>query len=72
MKDELRKFRGFGKETVCTQTVCPECGVSVETFVNEFWTARQRSAHSLHEISYRACFKPQLPDRKSTRLNSSH
>ena len=61
MKDELRKFRGFGKETVCTETVCPECGVSVETFVNEFWTARQRSAHSLHEISYRACFKPQLP-----------
>src|SRR5205085_11906730 len=34
---------------------------SVETFVNEFWTARQRAAHSLHEISYRACFKPQLP-----------
>ena len=30
-------------------------------FVNEFWTARQRAAHSLHEISYRACFKPQLP-----------
>ncbi len=30
-------------------------------FVNEFWTSRQRAAHSLHEISYRACFKPQLP-----------
>jgi hypothetical protein len=30
-------------------------------FSNEFWTARQRAAHSLHEISYRACFKPQLP-----------
>lgn len=26
-----------------------------------FWTARQRQASSLHEISYRACFKPQLP-----------
>ncbi len=26
----------------------------------EFWTARQRQAHALHEISYRACFKPQL------------
>ncbi len=35
--------------------------VCVETFTNEFWTARQRAAHSLHEISYRACFKPQLP-----------
>ncbi len=31
------------------------------TFVNEYWTARQRQANSLHEISYRACFKPQLP-----------
>lgn len=27
----------------------------------EFWTSRQRQSHSLHEISYRACFKPQLP-----------
>lgn len=26
-----------------------------------FWTARQRQASSLHEVSYRACFKPQLP-----------
>ena len=25
------------------------------------WTARQRQASRLHEISYRACFKPQLP-----------
>ena len=30
-------------------------------FVNEFWTARQRQAAATHEISYRACFKPQLP-----------
>ena len=29
--------------------------------VGEFWTAKQRQASSLHEISYRACFKPQLP-----------
>jgi hypothetical protein len=33
----------------------------VPVFENEFWTARQRQAHPLHEISYRACFKPQLP-----------
>lgn len=31
-------------------------------FVNEFWTARQRQAARLHEISYRACFKAQLPE----------
>jgi hypothetical protein len=33
----------------------------IDFFFNEFWTARQRQAHRLHEISYRACFKPQLP-----------
>jgi hypothetical protein len=33
----------------------------VPIFTNEFWTRQQRAAHSLHEISYRACFKPQLP-----------
>ncbi len=36
-------------------------GGPVEYVINEFWTAKQRQAHSLHEISYRACFKPQLP-----------
>ncbi|RYD32536.1 MAG: site-specific DNA-methyltransferase [Verrucomicrobiaceae bacterium] len=36
-------------------------GVEVPVYTNEFWTSRQRQAHSLHEISYRACFKPQLP-----------
>jgi hypothetical protein len=33
----------------------------VPFFFNEFWTAHQRQAHALHEVSYRACFKPQLP-----------
>jgi DNA modification methylase len=28
---------------------------------SEFWTSLQRQASSLHEVSYRACFKPQLP-----------
>ncbi len=30
-------------------------------YINEYWTPKQRRANSLHEISYRACFKPQLP-----------
>jgi hypothetical protein len=30
-------------------------------FTGEFWTSRQRQAAPIHEISYRACFKPQLP-----------
>ena len=28
---------------------------------DEFWTAKQRAGHAIHEVSYRACFKPQLP-----------
>lgn len=36
-------------------------GQEVVKYINEFWTARQRQANSIHEISYRACFKPQLP-----------
>ena len=34
---------------------------AIPYYVNSFWTAAQRRAHPLHEISYRACFKPQLP-----------
>ncbi|HHY13126.1 MAG TPA: site-specific DNA-methyltransferase [Thermoanaerobacterales bacterium] len=30
-------------------------------FINEFWTSKQRQGSSIHEVSYRACFKPQLP-----------
>ncbi len=36
-------------------------GEAIPRFVNEFWTSRQRQAASIHEVSYRACFKPQLP-----------
>jgi len=35
--------------------------VTLPRYTNEFWTSRQRQASSIHEISYRACFKPQLP-----------
>lgn len=35
--------------------------IKAACYINEYWTARQRQANSLHEISYRACFKPQLP-----------
>jgi len=34
----------------------------IKTYTAEFWTSKQRQASSLHEISYRACFKPQLPN----------
>ncbi len=39
-----------------------ECArIQFKKYKNEFWTAQQRQALSLHEVSYRACFKPQLP-----------
>ena len=59
----LRRFRWNGRPTAIGRTSV-EAGdrrADVATFTNEFWTSRQRAAHSLHEISYRACFKPQLP-----------
>ena len=33
----------------------------VPVYEEELWTSRQRQACSIHEVSYRACFKPQLP-----------
>ena len=60
LHNDLVRFRGFGKETSVFNYEGPG-GVTIPTYVNEFWTSRQRAAHSLHEISYRACFKPQLP-----------
>ncbi|MBI4205898.1 MAG: site-specific DNA-methyltransferase [Betaproteobacteria bacterium] len=35
--------------------------LSIPVYEQEFWTSRQRQANPLHEVSYRACFKPQLP-----------
>lgn len=36
-------------------------GVAVPVISGELWTSGQRQASSIHEVSYRACFKPQLP-----------
>ncbi len=39
--------------------------------VGEFWTSRQRQMHSLHyAVSYRASFKPELPDYFIRRYSS--
>ena len=64
LRQHVRDHRWHHRPTAETVTVAECAGgrvVRVPTFVNEFWTSRQRAAHSLHEISYRACFKPQLP-----------
>ena len=54
--DQVREFRAFGRPSVELQEG------AIRYFVNEFWTSGQRQAHSIHEVSYRACFKPQLPE----------
>jgi hypothetical protein len=64
LAEQLRTFKEFGKATTIGETVASTfcgSGLRVPTYINEFWTARQRAANSLHEVSYRACFKPQLP-----------
>jgi hypothetical protein len=36
-------------------------GIKIIKFINEYWTSKQRQGHSIHEISYRACYKSELP-----------
>ena len=57
--NELANFSEFGARTIIEQRTFGEKIVPV--YQNEFWTAKQRGGHSIHEISYRACYKPQLP-----------
>src|ERR1041385_3346017 len=59
LHEELRAFDRFGKSTLCEMRAM--ASELIPVYVNEFWTAKQRDAHPLHEISYRACFKPQVP-----------
>ena len=54
---EIEQFCAFGTRT----RAAVGSSASIPVLKNEFWTSRQRAAGSLHEVSYRACFKPQLP-----------
>lgn len=58
-KTVLKEFKLEEKETSIDNTMLES--ENYTKFVNEFWTAKQRQANSIHEISYRACYKPQLP-----------
>jgi hypothetical protein len=42
----------------------------VPIYEEELWTSKQRQACSIHEVSYRACFKPQLPAYFIDRLSA--
>ena len=55
----LREHSMGSRETDYSDIVLE--GDLVSVYCNEFWTSKQRQGGSIHEISYRACFKPQLP-----------
>ena len=58
----LRGFTGGPEGSAATVTGTLDAGGEyVPLYRNSFWTAGQRQAASIHEVSYRACFKPQLP-----------
>lgn len=56
---ELRSFFEFNRFTGTEERHLADLRVPV--YENEFWTSKQRDGHSLHEVSYRACYKSQLP-----------
>ena len=52
----------FSKDNLNTVVEYPAgFGGRIPYYINEFWTAKQRQASSIHEITYRACFNGQLP-----------
>ena len=63
LAEELFRWREFGKPTGYATTTAQTLRgqVVVDTFINEYWSRAQRQGHGLHEVSYRACFKPELP-----------
>ena len=69
--DEITNFSLFGKSTELIPYEWEIDGKSGITFkaINEYWTSGQRKANALHEISYRACFKPQLAEFFIKRLS---
>jgi DNA methylase len=55
-KSVISNFTFNGNKTII------EYKSNIPYFINEYWTSKQRAGHKIHEISYRACFKPQLAE----------
>lgn len=53
--EQLTSFNRIGRPTEIHPTE------TLTYYVNDYWTSAQRQSNSLHEISYRACFKAELP-----------
>ena len=53
-----KKFSPTGKYSSFTLKI----GIrEIPKYEEEFWTSKQRQSSSLHEVSYRACFKAEVP-----------
>ncbi len=66
--ETVRYYNAFGRPSIQVWEG------AIRYLINEFWTSGQRQAHSIHEVSYRACFKPQLPEffiKRLTRLGDA-
>jgi hypothetical protein len=61
LQDYLLDFRLHEKSAETVERELKNGKLSYSVFINEFWTPQQRQASAIHEVSYRACFKPQLP-----------
>ena len=70
LQEELEIFLPEKQIASFSSTVKSTTESGIPVYTNEFWTAKQRTASSLHEISYRACFKPLLPRFFIKRLTS--
>lgn len=58
--DNYSEF-GFTDSYFSKEEILEFNGYKLRVYTGEFWTSKQRQAASIQEISYRACFKPQLP-----------
>jgi hypothetical protein len=59
--EEGATLAGFAPEEAGVWRELRVAGQAFPVLTGAFWTARQRQAANLHEVSYRACYKPQLP-----------
>lgn len=59
---DIEAFHAFGRPTIVKENT------DITYYINEFWTSGQRRSHAIHEVSYRACFKAQLPEFFIARL----
>ncbi len=62
--NSLKTFSRRGDGQVLQKTLIDTLSIQdqeIPRFINNYWTEKQRQASSIHEISYRACYKPQLP-----------